>query len=576
MILSISKCKTLFFTHFYKVLFLNILPIILAALGLADPIISGKIIDIFVTSSLKSNSTFHTAFQSLIPLLILQLSLIFTKFLFGVIKSLFQTWFNQLFTRSIRYKLYNIYLNQFASFFHDNEVGELNSRLNEAAGFSSLAVLPSSIATNILSISVSIGIVLSYDWTFIALVLGEIPVKVVVTFFYGKWIGKQSNKLNIERGENQNYILEKLNLYSSIQRTNTQPLFLDNYRTSLKIIDTRIMKITKRQAIIMLPMVLYQMIFYVLTSYIALKNIISGKMTVGDFTVFLQYSEVMKSSIENIVNIYPSWKKSQGNLQKVCKYLYETPYKLIDNDSFPSFNIHSISISNLSFQYPNATLPSLHSISKTFHSNTCHAIVGSTSSGKSTILKLLAKMHDTTGIHLHLDSPLTLRSSLSNIPRETWYANIFYLKQNIDYFQSLSLLDNTLLGIQNPNLSLLESLISELQLDDLFQRRTEFTTLSGGELQRFGLIRAILSQKPVILLDEPTSALNPQLKKVYFDTLHKYTSSSICIIVSHDLSHITHFQDIIVLENGSITSSGTHSHLLDHSTWYHDNFSTSS
>ena len=92
--------------------------------------------------------------------------------------------------------------------------------------------------------------------------------------------------------------------------------------------------------------------------------------------------------------------------------------------------------------------------------------------------------------------------------------------------------------------------------------------LSGGEKQRISLARAFISQAPVLILDEPTSALDAESQKYIHSSLKKLNQSTTLITVTHKLSSIINYDNILVMDNGSIIDAGNHTFLLKNSAVY--------
>jgi ATP-binding cassette subfamily B protein len=96
--------------------------------------------------------------------------------------------------------------------------------------------------------------------------------------------------------------------------------------------------------------------------------------------------------------------------------------------------------------------------------------------------------------------------------------------------------------------------------------------LSGGQKQRLVLARALVEDKPVLILDDPVSQLDTQTAQRVIDGIHRLTKDRTCILISHRLSALAACDTIYVLENGRISAGGSHAHLLETSQYYRHAF----
>jgi len=179
------------------------------------------------------------------------------------------------------------------------------------------------------------------------------------------------------------------------------------------------------------------------------------------------------------------------------------------------------------------------------------ALSGKSGSGKTTLLRILAGLEDATGtIDVGEESWLNSKTQLPPQKRA-----IGFVFQDYALFDNMSVLDNLL--YVKKDLDLAEHLLSITELSELKKRLPD--TLSGGQKQRVALCRAMMRRPKLLLMDEPLSALDPEMRTKLQNeilTLHKEFNTT-TIMVSHDPSEIYRLASrVVVLENGKITNDG--------------------
>ncbi|MGY6241190.1 ABC transporter ATP-binding protein [Burkholderia ambifaria] len=207
--------------------------------------------------------------------------------------------------------------------------------------------------------------------------------------------------------------------------------------------------------------------------------------------------------------------------------------------------------------------PILHDIDATIAAGTTTAIVGPSGAGKSTLLMLLARFMDPARGMVRLGGA-ELRLLASDTRREQ-IAMVFQQATALD----VSIAANIALCRPDADRDAIRAAARAACLDERIDALPggydcvcgRDVRLSGGELQRLSIARALLSRAPVLLLDEPASALDPQTGRALRNALRADTRTR--VIVSHDLDAIRHADQILVMERGCIVERGTHVALLD-------------
>ncbi len=227
----------------------------------------------------------------------------------------------------------------------------------------------------------------------------------------------------------------------------------------------------------------------------------------------------------------------------------------------------AIKFENVNFNY-NSNIRTLENISLEFKPGTKSAIVGSTGSGKTTILSLIGRLYDIESGKISFNGTDITTLSISSVRDQ-----ITIVSQDIVIFDK-SLEDN--IRYANPlasNEMVIEA-AKKAEIHELLIERKESpvgpngSQLSGGQKQRIALARAFLKSAPILLLDEATSALDAVTEASISKSLKQLSENTTTIVVAHKLSSIKDADIIFVLDQGRLVESGTHLELMENKNYY--------
>lgn len=214
-----------------------------------------------------------------------------------------------------------------------------------------------------------------------------------------------------------------------------------------------------------------------------------------------------------------------------------------------------IEIKDLSKSYGDKEI--LKNINLTINDNEIVAIIGKSGCGKSTLLRCISRLENITKGSIYIDN-----ENINNI--KDYYKKVGMVFQNFNLFENLNVLDNLILAPVKLKLMTKDEAIKKAKnyLKDigLINKIKEYPkNLSGGEKQRVAIIRALMENPKIILFDEPTSSLDPQMTQEVLDLMKRLSSLNITIIVvSHEMNFIKEFaQRIIYIDNKKVISDAS-------------------
>ncbi|MDC0042990.1 ABC transporter ATP-binding protein/permease [Paracoccaceae bacterium] len=226
-----------------------------------------------------------------------------------------------------------------------------------------------------------------------------------------------------------------------------------------------------------------------------------------------------------------------------------------------NLNPISIKFENVNFNY-NSASETLKNISMHFKPGTKSAIVGSTGSGKTTVLSLIGRLYDINSGTISFNDDDISKLSISSVRGQ-----ITIVSQDIVIFDQ-SLEDNIRYADPLATKEMISEAAKKAKIDKLLLERKESpvgpngSQLSGGQKQRIALARAFLKPAPILLLDEATSALDAVTEANISKSLDKLSENTTTIVVAHKLSSIEDADIIFVLDEGNLVEVGTHSELM--------------
>ena len=296
---------------------------------------------------------------------------------------------------------------------------------------------------------------------------------------------------------------------------------------------------------------------------------ITGKITIGVFSQLLASGGTLYSSMQAIIMGFQDIVKRSSYMYEIIKFMNYPPAMEKGTRKIADLNgSHEIEFRNVSFKYPGADKEVLHDISIKLRSGEKISIVGLNGAGKTTFIKLLCRLYDVTSGEILLDGV--------NI-REYDYDE--YMKCFSVVFQDFRLLafsaeDNILLGKKDSpekvdelyeKVGLLDKINSLPKGRDTMmfkQFDKDGVELSGGEQQKMAIARALYKDAPVVILDEPTAALDPVAEYEIYRQFNDLVHGKTAVYISHRLSSCKFCDRIAVFSDGTIKESGTHEELV--------------
>lgn len=296
---------------------------------------------------------------------------------------------------------------------------------------------------------------------------------------------------------------------------------------------------------------------------------IMGKITIGTFSQLLTAGGSLNTALQGMVFGFQDIVKRSSYAYEIVKFMEYPPLMEKGNRRIESpEGGHTIEFRNVSFTYPGTDVQVLKNTSITLRSGERLSVVGLNGAGKTTFIKLLCRLYDVTEGEILLDG-VNIRD----------YDYEEYMKLFSVVFQDFRLLafsvrDNVLLGNDEPD-ETVDGLMEKVGLSEKIrslphgrdtmmfkQFDKEGVELSGGEQQKLAIARALYKDAPVVILDEPTAALDPVAEYEIYKRFDELVGGKTAVYISHRLSSCKFCDKIAVFSEGTVKEYGTHDQLL--------------
>lgn len=306
-------------------------------------------------------------------------------------------------------------------------------------------------------------------------------------------------------------------------------------------------------------------------AYVYLINMaLNEGLSVSEFLLYFTAVTTFTTWVMGILQEMSALHKECLDLSQLREFLeYPEPFKFEDGESVPAADRYELKLENVSFRYPGTEEQIIHNLNLTVHPGEKLAIVGLNGAGKTTLVKLLCGLLDPTEGKVLLNG-----KDIREFNRRSYY-DLFSA-----VFQEFSVLDVTVAEeiaqtTENIDYNKIADCIDRAGLTDMIEKlprglqthvgrevHLDGVLFSGGQTQRLMLARALYKDGPILLLDEPTAALDPIAENDIYMKYGEMTHGRTSVFISHRLASTRFCDRIIFVADGGIKEEGTHESLL--------------
>jgi ATP-binding cassette subfamily B protein len=364
---------------------------------------------------------------------------------------------------------------------------------------------------------------------------------------------------------------------------NTGPILLSKIKSLQKKYYTDFKKVVNPRMFELMFAKLFQLIAFAYTQFLNLASVLKGTLGVGQFTLVFQQTMNLAFSAEEILNLYSSISVRTKYLDKFFEFMntpraIKSPSKPISIPKSPT--PPQIEFKNVSFRYPGTDRDILKDFNLTINSGEKIALVGENGAGKTTIIKLVLRFYDVSEGEILING-----INIKKINLNKWCLLVGALFQDFIKYQ-FTFKENVIFGNINDqnNKKLLNEAVKRAGADSYLKNlpgKYKQTVgkmfeggidLSGGQWQKLALARAFYRNAPILILDEPTSAIDAKAEYEIFERVQKLEKDKTVVIISHRFSTVRNADRILVLSDGKIIEEGNHQQLMKNNKLYAELF----
>lgn len=301
---------------------------------------------------------------------------------------------------------------------------------------------------------------------------------------------------------------------------------------------------------------------------------INGQLEIGVLAEFIIYVNMLTWPVAVVGWITSIVQQAEASQKRINAFLEEQPEIISGKGVFSPIQ-GTIEFKNVSLQYPETGIKALDQVNLTIPAGSTLGIIGNIGSGKSTLLDTLVRLYDPSEGSILIDG-----HDLKTFQLEELRSAVGYVPQNAFLF-SEQIEENIRFG--NPEASQ-EAIREAAQKSAVHDNITQFkegyktllgergVTLSGGQIQRVSIARALIQDPQILILDDCLSAVDTDTEEEILKHLKSVSKNKTTLIVSHRISSLKHADQIVVFENGKIVQQGKHADLIEVGGYYKELF----
>lgn len=528
----------------------------------------GETLDVYYLfdgAALQSELYDSFAFTILLyGLLILAMALLKGIFLFLVRQTII------VMSRHIEYELkndvYNHYQTLPTSFFRSHNTGDLMARISEDVSNVRMYVGPSLMYG--INLIVLFILVISYMLTVNAkltlYVLLPLPLLSISIYVVNSMMMKRSQEIQKQLSALSTYVQEAFSGIRVIKSFVQERHSFTNFKTEAEDFKNKSLRLAKVDAFFYPVIVLLIGISNILVIFVGGKEIMNGNLTPGNITEFILYVNMLTWPVMALGWTTSQIQRAASSQTRINEFL-NVKNTIVSDKNFEKPLDGIISFKNVGFVYPDSGIQAIENFNLEIKHGESVAILGTTGSGKSTLAHLLCRLYDPTEGEILVDG-IPLRDYNVHAYRR----QLGYVPQDVFLFSD-SIANNVRFGSTDMSQERIERAVKDA---DLLRNIQDFPqgfetrlgergiTLSGGQKQRLSIARAIARDPKILILDDCLSAVDTNTENIILTNLKRIMDERTSVIISHRVSSAKLADKIVVLDEGKIVESGTHSELM--------------
>lgn len=410
-------------------------------------------------------------------------------------------------------------------------------------------------------------VMLFVNWRFSVIVLAYVPLMLFLYVSFRQKIRESAKVAREQEGEMANLTLETLGAIREVKAFGREPLQQAEFEARGRDRIRSALQSIRWEASFSPVVDFVQAASTAAVIWYGVAQVLVGQFTIGELLIFMAYLRDIYRPLRHFSKITANLQKAAASGERLATVL-DADVGIVDAPDAISLGRAQgeITLQGVSFSYAGAPDKSiLDNVSFVAQRGQVVALVGATGAGKSTITNLLMRFYEITGGRILLDGTDVRHIRLEDLRRQ------FAIVPQESVLFARSVRDNIAYG--RPDASDEEIIAAAVTANahDFIMRLAKGydtvlgergSTLSGGQRQRIAIARALLRDAPILVLDEPTAALDAESEDLVMSALERLMAGRTTLIIAHRLSTIRNADQIVVLDQGSVVEHGRHEELL--------------
>ena len=430
------------------------------------------------------------------------------------------------------------------------------------------------VGQNSISLVAMVGLLVSLHWGIIGVLLvATLPAVLVRTKFSKILYSWQRRRTQLERQSMYlGWMLTNEQFAKEVRLFDLGSWFSQEYRDIRRqLYREKLGLSTKRSIAFFLAQAFAGIIIFSVFAYIIYQTI-EGVLLLGDLVLYYQALQRGQNNLKMTLSSLSGLYEDNLFLANLYEFLDLKP-RVIDPEypkPIPSKVQRGIEFKNVSFSYEDSARQALEDISLTIKPGETIALVGENGSGKTTLIKLLCRLYDPTSGSIAIDGVDLQQFKIADLRRQVSVIFQDYAKYHFSAEENIRLGD---IDIPPRDKDIYSAAMRSGAHDVITKLPQAYDTVLGklfdtgeelsiGQWQKVALARAFLRESQVIVLDEPTSAMDPKAEYEIFKKFRELIKDQSAVLITHRLSTVKMADRIYVMDNGKIVESGTHDELI--------------